>query len=184
MERLFLLQQPLAWGRPDMSSTLSHCWSNRHPPPDLVPEPEYPWGWRFALQHGDASQFSSLLCRWQGVDLQAGDGALGLAFLFPGLLLSAQKQVMSWAFSSYGYQWPETAEKKMERGPGGHLGPWWPCGSATQVRTADLHFSQTCFKKSCCKGLVTGSWEQVLTDPGFLWLTPIPLWGQMASLLF
>ena len=83
----------------------------------------------------------------------------------------------------YGNQSPETAEKKIERGPGGHLGPWWPCGSATRPRTADLHNSQTCLK-NFSQGLVSSSWEQVLTDPGFLWPTLILLWRQTASLLF
>lgn len=51
----------------------------------------------------------------------------------------------------------------------------WVLGDPVEVppaRTADLHFSQTCF------GAAVRAWslaagEQVLTDPGFLWLTPI-----------
>ena len=180
MEGLFLLQQPLAWGWQDTSEPLliqsapSFWFVTRAQISLGVVVCPAPW-WCFPILQPSMQMARSWPAgRW---------GALGSAFLFAGLLLSAQKQVMSWTLSSHGYQWPETAEPKMERGPRGHLGPWWPCGSATQVRTADLYFSQTCFK-SCCKGLVTGSWEQVLTDPGFLWLTPILLWGQMASLLF
>lgn len=83
-----------------------------------------------------------------------------------------------WRLRSHGNQTPGTVEQKMQVvwGPGDFV------ELPPRSRTADLHISQTYFK-NCSRDSVTSSWEQVLTNLGFLWLTLTPAWGQMASLV-